>query len=469
MKKQVFDYMEKHHMLCEGDIVIAGISGGADSVCLLQLLADYAKKVSIQIQAVHVEHGIRGEEALEDMRFVQKLCEKLNIPCTVYNFSVPKLAKKQKLSEEEAGRTVRYQAFRQELEKLGGKGKIAVAHNRNDQAETMLLNLIRGSGMTGLKGIAPVRGDVIRPLLEQERSAIERFLADIGQHYRTDSTNLSQEYTRNKIRHTVLPVLEQINGQALKNMEQACQRISEAQEYLNQVTIRAFQRMVRTEKDCLCIEIEKLNRTETYLQNEIVLKVLYQCAGSRKNIGKVHIDGVLSLLKKESGKQISLPYEMKAWRRYDEIVVKKEKKEEQEAKQFEVRIPTAGQYTIPNREEIFEVFLEKNHEKNKKNVNTEQKTYTKWLDYDKIEGDLVIRTRRSGDYFVMDDKGHRQSLKAFFINEKIPREQRDEILLLADGSHIVWIIGYRISFQYKIENDTKRVMKIQMDGGKKRE
>lgn len=469
MKKQVFDYMEKHHMLCEGDTVIAGVSGGADSVCLLHLLADYAKKVPIQVQAVHVEHGIRGEEALEDMAFVQKLCENLNIPCTVYHFPVPEMAKEQKLSEEEAGRMVRYQAFSQEKERLGGKAKIAVAHNRNDRAETMLWNLIRGSGMAGLSGIAPVRGDIIRPLLEQERSAIEQYLAKICQDYRVDSTNLSQEYTRNKIRHAVLPVMEQINEQAVKNIDQACQRISQAQEYLNQVTEKEFQRMVQVKKDCLCIEIEKLNQAETYIQTEVVLRVLYQCAGSQKNIGKVHVDGVLSLLQRESGKQISLPYGMKAYKRYDVIVVKKQGEGEQLPENFQVLISGEGKYNIPSREEIFEIFLENICEKNKKSVNLEQKTYTKWFDYGKIENDLVIRTRRSGDYFIVDDKGHRQTLKSFFINEKIPREQRDKILLLADGSHIVWIIGYRISFQYKIENNTKRVLKIQMDGGNESE
>ena len=467
MKKQVFEYIEKHHMLCEGDTVIAGVSGGADSVCLLHLLADYAKKVSIQVHAVHVEHGIRGEEALEDMAFVQKLCENLNIPCTVYHFSVPEIAKEQKLSEEEAGRMVRYQAFRQEREKLGGKAKIAVAHNRNDRAETMLWNLIRGSGMAGLSGIAPVRGEIIRPLLEQERSGIEQYLTEISQDYRTDSTNLSEEYTRNKIRHAILPVMEQINEQAVKNIDQACQRISQAQEYLNQVTEKEFQRMVQVEKDCLCIEIGKLDQAETYIQTEVVLRVLYQCAGSQKNIGKVHVDGVLSLLQRESGKQISLPYGMKAYKRYDMIVVKKESKEEPAPENFQVLISGEGKYNVPCREEILKFW--KISMKRIKNVNLEQKTYTKWLDYDKIESDLVIRTRRSGDYFIVDDKGHRQTLKSFFINEKIPREQRDKILLLADGSHVVWIVGYRMSFQYKIENDTKRVLKIQMDGGNESE
>ena len=469
MRKQVFDYIEKHDMIREGDTVIAGVSGGADSVCLLRLLADYAGKVSIMLRVVHVEHGIRGQEALDDMAFVQKLCEKLNVPCTVYHYQVPKLAKEQGVSEEEAGRWARYQAFGREREKIDGRVKIAVAHNRNDKAETMLWNLIRGSGMTGLSGIAPVRGDVIRPLLGQERPAIEQYLARIHQDYRTDSTNLTEDYTRNKIRHAILPVMEQINKQAVKNIDHACDRISQAQEYLRGVVAYEFRRIVQVKKDCLCIEIAKLDQTETYIKNEIVLKVLYQCAGSRKDIGKVHVDEVLSLMTKESGKQVSLPYGMKAQKSYNMIIVKKDREQKQVPETFQVLISGAGKYNIPNREEVFEVFFENINEKNKKFVNPKQKTYTKWFDYDKIKDGLVIRTRRSGDYFIMDEKGHRQSVKSFFINEKIPREQRDEILLLADGSHIVWMIGYRISFYYKICNDTKRVLKIQMNGGDKSE
>ena len=467
MKKQVFDYIEKHHMLTAGDTVVVGVSGGADSVCLLYLLREYARQVPITVHAVHVEHGIRGEEALSDMVFVQKLCEKLQIPCSVYHYQIPKLARDKKLSEEEAGRAARYEAFRKEKDKIDGPVKIAVAHNRNDNAETMLWNLIRGSGMAGLSGMAPVRGDIIRPLLTRERWEIERYLGELQQGYRTDSTNLSQNYTRNKIRHTILPVMEQINGQAVKNIDDAARRISQAQEYLKKAVRDEFDRMVEVRQDCLCIEIEKLNKAEPYIRGEIILRVLYQCAGSQKNIGKVHVQAVLSLAEKISGKQISLPYGMLAWRSYNVIIVTNKREEVRQIPEtFQVLISGEGKYNIPCREESFEIFLENIYEKNKKSVNLEQKTYTKWFDYDKIKNGLVIRTRRSGDYFVMDEKGHRQSLKSFFINQKIPREERDNILLVADGSHIVWIIGYRISFQYKINDDTAKVLRIQMNGGK---
>ena len=475
MKKEVFEYIEKHHMISEGDSVIVGVSGGADSVCLLCLLTEYAKKVPFEIIVVHVEHGIRGKESFEDYLFVNEVCIQFHLSCTAYFKDVPQIAKEQKISVEEAGRMVRYQAFYNEQRKEIEKGKerkkikIAVAHNCNDRAETMLWNMIRGSGMAGMSGIAPVRGNVIRPLLEQDRPSIEAYLAEIHQEYRIDSTNLSDDYTRNKIRHAILPVMEQINEQAVKNIFHASERISQAQEYLNKVAERKFRHMVQVKEDCFCIEIKKLNRAETYMQTEVILKVLYRCAGSQKNIGKVHVDQVLNLARKETGKQISLPYGMKAQKSYDVIVVKKEREEKRVSEAFQVLISNPGKYNVPGREETFEVFLENIHEKNKNFVNPDQKTYTKWFDYDKIEDSLVIRTRKSGDYFIMNDKGQKQSLKSFFINEKVPKEQRDEILLLADGSHIVWIIGYRISFHYKVDSDTKKVLKIQMNGGNESE
>ncbi len=475
MKKQVFDYIKKHHMINKGDTVILGVSGGADSICLLRILDEYSKIVPFEIIVAHVEHGIRGRESLEDMMFVHQVCRELGIICTTHFRDIPKIAKEQKLSLEEAGRIERYKAFELEKNKSIKEGrkpkkiKIAVAHNRNDRAETMIWNLLRGSGMAGMSGIAPVRGNVIRPLLEQDRPAIEKYLAEIHQEYCTDSTNMSDDYTRNKIRHMVIPAMEEINDQAVKNIYYASERISQAQDYLSKVVERKFRHIVQEKEEGFCIDIKKLKRAETYIKNEIILKVLYQCAGSRKDIGKVHVEAVLSLADKESGKQISLPYRMRAYKSYDVIVVNKECPKKRASEAFEVLISGAGKYNIPGREEVFHVLFEEIDEKNKNFVNTEQKTYTKTFDYDKIENSLVIRTRKSGDYFIMNDKGQRQSLKSFFINEKIPRQKRDEILLLADGSHIMWIIGYRMSFYYKVGSVTKKVLKMQMNGGNRSE
>lgn len=470
MIKSVLNYIKEYGMIEENDIVIAGVSGGADSVCLLRVLLEIRNIIPIAIHVVHVEHGIRGQEAWQDMEFVKALCEKFAVTCTVYHYDIPKIAAERKISEEEAGRLIRYETFEKEKEKYDHLGtvKIAVAHNKNDNAETVLLNLVRGSGIAGLSGIMPVRGSIIRPLLDKERYQIEEYLEEIHQNYQIDSTNLGNDYARNRIRHNILTEMEKVNSGAIKNINSASRKIAQAGDFLSKILKKEFESIVAVVHNEWCLDMEKLNKADDYVKNQVVLQALYQCAGSRKDIGQVHVEAVLGLLGKESGKQLSLPYEIKAFRTYGNIRLKKKcLKENCEA--FEVLINGQGQYNIPYRTESFEVILENIDEKNKKNLNIEQKTYTKCFDYGKIENGLVIRTRRTGDFLVIDKEGHKQSLKSYFINHKIKREQRDQILLVADGSHIVWVVGYRISFDYKINDTTKKVVKIQMTGENKNE
>lgn len=470
MIKSVLNYIKEYEMIKENDIVIAGVSGGADSVCLLRVLLEIRNTVPITIHVVHVEHGIRGKEAYEDMEFVKALCEKFAVTCTVYHYDIPKIAAERKISEEEAGRIIRYETFEKEKKKYDHLGtvKIAVAHNKNDNAETVLLNLIRGSGIAGLSGIMPVRGSIIRPLLDKERYQIEEYLEEIHQDYRIDSTNQGNDYARNRIRHNILTEMEKVNSGAIKNIDSASKKIAQAEDYLSKILKKEFENIVTVVHNEWCLDVDKLVKSDDYVKNQVVLQTLYQCAGNRKDIGQTHVEAVLGLLLKESGKQLSLPYEIKAFRAYGNIKVKKKCLEEN-SDTFEVLINSQGQYNIPYRTESFQVVLENIDEKSKKNQNIEQKTYTKCFDYDKIKDSLVIRTRRPGDFLVIDKEGHRQSLKSFFINQKIEKEKRERILLIADGAHIVWVIGYRISFDYKINDRTKKIIKIQMTGGNENE
>lgn len=463
MTERVYQYIQQFHMIEKGDTVIAGVSGGADSVCLFHVLLELTDRIGFSLRVVHVEHGIRGQEALSDMEFVKDLCQSHNIICTVYHYDVIKLAKEQKLTEEEAGRKVRYEAFALEKQKCSGKVKIAVAHNVNDNAETMLMHLVRGSGISGLCGMEAVRGDIIRPLLFVQRKEIEGYLGKIGQKYCTDSTNLTTDYARNKVRLQVLPRLLEINSQAVQHIHQAAGRLGEANRFLQRQSDVAYQRIVSRKEGKFFLQVQPLQETDSYLQGEVVKRVLTECASSSRNLGSIHVQEVLTLLHMESGKKISLPYKITAQRVYETICIRQEESPLRQ-EEINVLITESGQYNIPERAETFSVTIEVG-ENNKKNVNKPQKTCTKCFDYDKIEGGLVIRTRRTGDYLIIDEAGHRQSLKSFFINQKIEREVRDRILLVADGSHILWVVGYRCSMGCRIEEKTKRILKIQRLGG----
>lgn len=465
MIEAVFEYIRQYNLIEQGDRVILGVSGGADSVCLFRVLLELRKKIDFQMYVVHVEHGIRGEEAIRDLQFVEKLCQNYGVECSVYHFDIPAMAKEKKLSEEEAGRMARYQAFAMEKKKISGNGRvrIAVAHHKNDNVETLLLHLIRGTGIAGLKAMEPVRNDIIRPLLFLERKEIENYLAGLSQEFCTDSTNLTTDYARNKIRLKVLPELEKINSSAIKHVDSAAAKIAKADRYLAKMVQKEYTSIVTRKETWYLLNIERLQLAEEYIQGEVVKQALYECSGSQKNITTAHIESVLGLLFRENGKQISLPYEMKAVRAYDVIQLQKETAEK-DREEISVIIQEPGQYNVPYTNEKFLVTLENIPENNKKFINLEQKTYTKCFDYDKIEGSLVIRTRKTGDYLVIDEQGHRQSLKSFFINEKIERQRRNQILLVADGSHVLWIVGYRISGKYKVGKETSRIIRIQRIG-----
>ena len=204
MIRSVEAYMEQHGMIMENDVVVAGVSGGADSVCLFLLLEEYCKKKNAKLVVVHMNHGIR-KDASADAAYVEALCKEFSVPFHLYEKDIEKMSKDMGIGTEEAGRKARYEAFEEVLQLYGGKGKIAVAHNRGDQAETVLFHLFRGANITGLSGIAPVRENVIRPLLCMERTEIESFLTQKGRSWCIDSTNEENTYTRNKIRNVLIP------------------------------------------------------------------------------------------------------------------------------------------------------------------------------------------------------------------------------------------------------------------------
>ena len=212
MLEEAKKFTKEHHMIEEGSRVIAGVSGGADSVCLLLLLLELQKEMTFELRVVHVEHGIRGQESLADCEFVEKMCGRLGVECKSHYIDVPKEAKQCGRTLEETARLMRYEIFEKEAESWGG-AKIAVAHNRGDDAETVLFHLIRGSGLSGMRGILPVRGNVIRPLLHTGREEILSYLEEKKQPYCVDATNRDEHYTRNCIRAQIMPRLIEMNPQ----------------------------------------------------------------------------------------------------------------------------------------------------------------------------------------------------------------------------------------------------------------
>ena len=465
MYQRIRDYILDNHMIEEGMTVLAGVSGGADSMTMLALLRQFCKEQAAVLRVVHVNHGIRGEEALEDQKLVEQTCHTWQIPCRVYSYSVPELAKEYKKGEEEMGRLVRGHAFDQEIKGLKEepeKIRIALAHNQQDQAETVLHNLARGTGIRGLAGILPVSGNRIRPILCLNREEIVNYLKEIRIPYAEDSSNQSDLYTRNRIRHHIIPVLkDQVNGQAVRHIAGMASIAAKTEQYL-EGRGKELLRKCRREKDRIYLE-QEFSRAPEMEQLYAVLLGMEQLAGKRRDITSGHVESVWKLLSLPVGKRRNLPYGIQARRTYDGICLelRGSREEEKNDREMERVLELSGEELTGFASEGF--FMRVFSCENEK---IEEKKYTKWLDYDKIDKTLTVRTRRTGDYMIVRGDGTRKKITRVMIDDKIPLEIRDSIPLIACENEILWITGGRLNERYKVTAETKRVLEIQYQGGK---
>ena len=457
--------MREHEMTAPGDAVIVALSGGADSVCLLTVLKQLATPAFL-LRAVHVHHGIRGAEADRDEAFAQKLCESLSVPLCVAYCHVPAYAAEHGLSEEEAGRILRYQVLEKEAGKweqelpAGSRVKIALAHHRDDNAETILHHLLRGSGLTGLAGIRPVQGRRIRPLLCVGREEIRAYLEAGHISWCEDSTNQSPDYTRNRIRSQVLPLLKTaVNEQAEEHILQAGQIIGQADAYLRQQAEEIWQEAVcGREEDLAAIPLTAFARQPEILKTYLIRHMLDQLHPGWKDIGSRHFTAIAELAGKPVGSRLDLPGGLMARTGYETLeIVRKTEREVSVKTESGADGEIHGRQTVP--ELHMTVFSRQKDQEIPKNQ------YTKWFDYDKIKGTLSVRTRRTGDYLILPSGGSK-TIARYMIDEKIPKEKREQILLLAEGSHVLWVVGFRISEYYKIEEHTENILQVTCDGGK---
>lgn len=494
MRKKILKFMQEYHMAGKGECILAAVSGGADSLCLLMILLELRQMMQFRLCAVHVEHGIRGADSRKDALFVENFCREHQVPCRIFHCNALEYSREHKMTVEEGARKLRYEFFDQAAGEFGAD-KIAVAHNRNDCAETMLFHLIRGTGLKGLRGIRPVRGKIIRPLLCAERKEIEAYLAAAGQAFCQDKTNEELDYARNKLRRQVFPILEEVNSQAAAHMNQAAAMTAEVLELLEDLTQEAMEKYAVRGEDGLRISAE-LRNERPILQKSALHRILIETAENERDITAVHVQKLQELFGLQAGRRLDFPYGVTAERVYEGIFLKKNAAEkriqQQPANHWEAddqkknagnhprqevfieRAGGAGQeedfpeltaegfWKIPGYGyEIRTRLLENNFQ----NEEIPKKMYTKWMDYDKIKGTMQLRTRQEKDFLVLSADGRRKKLKKYFVDEKIPRQKRDRILLLADGSHILWVIGYRISEGIKVTERTRRILEIQVDGG----
>ena len=483
-EEKVFAYIKEHHMIAPGEKIVVGVSGGADSVCLLFLLLACAERIPLSLAVVHVNHGIR-DDAEADARYVETLCRQNGIPFFLTSLDVRTLAAEEKCSEEDAGRRGRYRAFRRAAEELGG-AEIAVAHNSDDNAETMLFHLFRGTGIKGLGGIPPVRAEegglkIIRPILCLERKEVEAYLSKRQIAWRTDCTNCGDDYRRNRIRHHILPYAEcEIAEGTVEHMRRTAQMLRETESFLEQQTWEAMRKCVRRYKKGAgtpeteevrgyVVEVEEFRQLHSALQKRIVFELICRLSPGRKDISFVHIRDTLNLFVGEEHRRVSLPFGIAAWRQYGQVFLTRgvcaadSMPMEKTVPLTEELFTQPAVYDLGNRGQMeFYAFFRKKEQEVPRNQ------YTKWFDYDKMKESLTIRSRLEGDFLtIADGTGNmvHKSLKKYMVTEKIPRQLRDEIPVLAEGNHVLWLTGRRISEYFKVDENTKRVLQVKLCRG----
>ena len=460
MYKKAKAYILENNMIPKNVCVLAGVSGGGDSMTMLHMLSRLSREWGFSLKAVHVHHGIRGEEADRDAAMTEKICRQWGIPFICRRFDVPALALRWKCGTEEAGRVVRQKVFQEEGALLGGEDyRVALAHNQDDLGETLLHHLARGSGIRGLASMRPVSGRLIRPLLCLRRREIDYYLKENGIPYVTDSTNLTDAYTRNKIRHKILPLIEkELNPKACEHMAETARILGMAEDYFTRKGRELLDKWKKTDQGIL-VNGEDFQE-EPLILSYVIMEAFYLLSGKKKDFSSIHVQSVLDLRERQVGSSSSLPYGLKGIRRYDGLWIGKASDERKKELLWDMEweILPGEETSTPLGTFFARIFFYQGEK-------IPEKKYTKWLDYDKIEYRLSIRTRREGDFLVIDRKGNRKKLNRCMIDEKIPREERNKIPLLTCGGEVLWLIGGRINEQYKITQNTRMVLEVKYQGG----
>lgn len=459
----VNSWAEEYGVLKSGTLIVAGVSGGADSVCLLDILHRLGKTKGFSVVAVHVNHMLRGLEADEDENFVRELCNRYGIPLKVFREDVAAYAEKNSCSVEEAGRIVRYSSMEKVLKEQGA-AYIAVAHHRDDQAETVFLNILRGTGLDGLCGMSDINGRIIRPLLRAGRSEIMEYIERNGLSFRTDSSNYENIYLRNVIRNVIFPEIKNRTGTDISARLVRMQELLRAdRDFLNLFAEKEFNDILVLENDeKVVLKRDKLKKIHPAVSGRIIRIAWERVSGSLRRLESVHVNSILNIISKDGNRTAELPQGIKVIAEYDRVEFSAEsKREKAELPVYKISVPSVAEFPGFNIRVETEIFTRNEYvEKFGRIKKTKENSLIQLFDYDKIKEGIYIRVRMPGDVFHPYNSSGKKKLKEFFIDQKIPKNIRGNIPLLADGKNIIWVVGYRTADNYKIDDSTETILYV---------
>ena len=451
-------FILQHDMICSGEAIVVGFSGGVDSLALLVALYELRHPLDCHLHIAHLDHQLRGDST-SDAELVKQYANLLKLPFTIKKIDIPALMKQRKQSIEALARKERYEFFESVSKKIGAT-KVALGHQRNDQAETVLMNLLRGAALTGLRGILPIRdGKFIRPLLDFSRTEIEEFVAEQGLQPCEDSTNWDQNFLRNRIRLDLLPLLKRDYNRNIQNtLAQNAELLRAESDYLEDIARKALDACLAepATHDVVILNRLMFLRHHPALRRRILRLAIGQIQGDMKELAFNHSEFMLQLSEgKSPNRQLNLPNNLEFLRAYNQLIIQRPTSKIGE---FEYTVAVPGDNNFPALNAVMVATIVE--APSRKTSYVLDGKFQAVFDVDQIHMPLNIRSRRAGDRFQPFGMKGTKKVKDFFIDAKVPQRMRQSIPILVTGDEILWVVGHRTSEKCKVSNKTRRFLHL---------
>lgn len=458
VENKVIETVKRENLIDKNDKIIVALSGGPDSVCLLHILSKLSKEYGITIYAAHLNHQIRGTAAHKDALYAMDLCAQLGIRYFVKSLDVPTYSKENKLTLEEGARILRYEMLFELKNDLSAQ-KIAVAHNLDDQSETVMMRIMRGTGLTGLKGMEYKRPDgIIRPLMDVLKKDIEKYCQDNHLQPRIDHTNLEDEYTRNKIRIHLLPYIQKEYAPNIKEtLSRMANSLREDSLFIENIADEKFEKIASViDADTVRVDLDLMENEDVVITKRIIRKAYKHLEGSYNGLETVHLDDVIELIQNQrKDAKINLPKGIIADKKSSYLYITK-KEIKIEPIEYEIEIPI-NKVTVV---EELGIKVEAQRISKEKSKLFSTGSNTKSFDIAKISGKLIMRNRHNGDKIKPLGLGGTKKIKDILIDSKVSLELRNNVPIICDDEKILWIVGHCISEEAKISELTEEVIRI---------
>jgi tRNA(Ile)-lysidine synthase len=464
LEQRVFDFIRQRHLVSAGEKLVVAVSGGADSVCLLHILASLKEELKLKLHIAHLDHQLRGTESAADAEYVATLARRLGIPATIERREVKGYRKERRLSLEEAAREVRYQ-FLTDVAGATGAKRVAVGHTQDDHIETILMHLIRGTGTRGMRGLQPAtewpskdgKLIVIRPLLEVSHQETEDYCRRHKLDPRLDASNLSLSPLRNRIRQQLLPLLQSYNPGIAEALLRTGRIAGDDIDFLDRETARLWAKIARQEGEAITLNRKGLDRLPPTLKRYLLRSGAERLLGSAKDIEMRHIEEMMALLDRPAGKRLSLPGGLIFSTSYDNYILTLDLATLSSLPELggESKLNIPGQTRITGWRVKAAII--------KPEEMTEKDDFTACFDLVKTGDKLTVRARQRGDRFQPLGLSLPKKLGEFMIDARIPQNWRKNIPVVCSPEQIVWVVGWRIDERVKVNQKTKQVLRLEFN------